>query len=208
MNMRRMPVKSGESVNEMAKIPWMNAMGEEKLFKRICLVEAAHDHKPVDWDSGPSDRKAAICPHQGLNAEIDLTRQAAVQDQLGTASAFPTCQSREIKIGEANRFLQLDDPITSQKNPRHMGFSSRNLNGVLAISRGLGEKGDFIGENRRAVSPVRFFIDRRVQVTHPFHASALDRREFGSDLPKELCLAPRRPHNLEQSYEGQAANHK
>lgn len=144
----RVPVKCCQGCDEAIKIASGETMIEKHALERPGLVEPTHDYEPIDGNSRSVNRKAARRPDQRHDFQIDVICQSAVQLQLGAAGSLPPRERREIEVGKAHRFLELEHVVVGEEDPGHMGFPAAHLSGGAAVEVGPAQKCHFVGECR------------------------------------------------------------
>ena len=112
------------------------------LVEHAGLVEAAHDHQPVNRVTGlliqlPEHKRGRAPDRHG--AEIDLGRHALVVLDLGRAHFGTAFDSREIHVRELDRAFELVTAVAGEKNHGAMRID------LLGGGQALLEEADHLG---------------------------------------------------------------
>ena len=137
-------IEPNERTHDAVKLPAPEAAVGDCLVEHLGLVEAPHDHEPIDNFAAASDREAAFRMRQRGDIQINVRSKTTIELELGPACGLAALKRGEIEIRKTNRLFQLIGPIAGEKYQRHMGFAARYLGNEPIIAVDPLQKGDFI----------------------------------------------------------------
>lgn len=139
---RCMPVEFAERCHQPIELGGFHSILLDCAIERPMLFKAAHDDKPIDDLAQAADRKALRRLDQRHDVEINVRRESPVEAQLSPAHHLAARERGEIKISEPDRFFELKDLVSGQKDPGHVGLAAAYLADRLWVCRWPAEELD------------------------------------------------------------------